>query len=225
MCSENDDLPPYLDICNLGVFAFILLFPAPYLGVFALFASLCDRENGERLRDSIVDLLKFTLESHVNQTLEFNPGLSKEFCIDLLEEDPNDMSCHVTVRQRMEAKQSKEGVLLLIFSLFCYRIGLGDVILVNKTMNAHRYASFLKMLQAESLEKVLPGVKTVEEEEKEVSNGVLAICVSKLAAQPYLSLASILFGLNNGGVQSQLGTAGTGGTVSNALPLPRSTLL
>ncbi|KAJ6866011.1 hypothetical protein NC652_037515 [Populus alba x Populus x berolinensis] len=70
-------------------------------------------------------------------------------------------------------------------------------------MNVHRYASFFKMLQAESLEKVLPGVKTVEEgvkiyrklyaEEKEVSNGVLAICVSKLAAQPYLSLASILF--------------------------------
>ncbi|XP_061947366.1 uncharacterized protein LOC133670769 isoform X2 [Populus nigra] len=87
-------------------------------------------------------------------------------------------------------------------------------------------------LQAESLEKVLPGVKTVEEgvkiyrkfyaEEKEVSNGVLAICVSKVAAQPCLSLASILFGLSYGGVQSQLGTDGT---VSNALPLPRSTLL
>ena len=39
MCSENDDLAPYLDICNLGVFAFILLFPAPYLGVFALFVN------------------------------------------------------------------------------------------------------------------------------------------------------------------------------------------
>jgi|UniRef100_A0A2K1X220 hypothetical protein len=39
MCSENDDLAPCLDICNLGVFAFILLFPAPYLGVFALFVN------------------------------------------------------------------------------------------------------------------------------------------------------------------------------------------
>uniref|UniRef100_A0A6N2LIP9 Uncharacterized protein n=1 Tax=Salix viminalis TaxID=40686 RepID=A0A6N2LIP9_SALVM len=40
------------------------------------------------------DLLKFTLEFHVNQTLEFNLGLSKNFCINLLEEDPNDISCH-----------------------------------------------------------------------------------------------------------------------------------
>ncbi|KAL3567401.1 hypothetical protein D5086_030052, partial [Populus alba] len=30
-------------------------------------------------------------------------------------------------------------------------------------LNVHRYASFFKMLQAESLEKVIPGVKTVEE--------------------------------------------------------------
>ena len=79
-------------------------------------ASLCDRENGERLRDSIGDLLKFTLESHVNQTLEFNLGLSKEFCIDLLEEDPNDMSCHVTVQQRVMKNRIKK------FSVFFFSI-------------------------------------------------------------------------------------------------------
>ncbi|KAJ6959137.1 hypothetical protein NC653_037438 [Populus alba x Populus x berolinensis] len=67
-------------------------------------------------------------------------------------------------------------------------------------------------LDLKLLKKGKPGVKIYRKlyaEEKEVSNGVLAICVSKLAAQPYLSLASILFGLSYGGVQSQLGTAGS----------------
>ncbi|XP_052304185.1 uncharacterized protein LOC18106874 isoform X5 [Populus trichocarpa] len=67
-------------------------------------------------------------------------------------------------------------------------------------------------LELKLLKKGKPGVKIYRKlyaEEKEVSNGVLAICVSKLAAQPYLSLASILFGLSYGGVQSQLGTAGS----------------
>ncbi|XP_073261780.1 uncharacterized protein [Populus alba] len=51
-------------------------------------------------------------------------------------------------------------------------------------------------LELKLLKKGKPGVKIYRKlyaEEKEVSNGVLAICVSKLAAQPYLSLASILF--------------------------------
>ncbi|KAJ6366549.1 hypothetical protein OIU77_003020 [Salix suchowensis] len=47
-------------------------------------------------RESIEELLKFTLESHINQTPEFNLGLSKDFFVKLLEEDPNDMSCHST---------------------------------------------------------------------------------------------------------------------------------
>ncbi|KAJ6419060.1 hypothetical protein OIU84_029215 [Salix udensis] len=237
-------------------------------------------------RESIEELLKFTLESHINQTPEFNLGPSKDFCVKLLEEDPNDMSCHSTptdsfygvvlyplyirlasalyqyvksgavcrTYEKMvfsdkdsELKQKEENWNQLIkekglelinvlegisceihvqepyFSLLkdgrktiegrCAtgdytRIEPGDLILVNKILvlkveDVHRYASFSKMLQAESLEKVLPGVKTVEEgvkiyrkfytEEKELSNGVLAVCVSKLAAQPYLSLASILF--------------------------------
>ncbi|KAJ6366543.1 hypothetical protein OIU77_003019 [Salix suchowensis] len=273
-------------------------------------------------RESIEELLKFTLETHIKQTPEFNLGLSKDFCVKLLEEDPNDMSCHVTPHQQTadslngavlyplyirlasalyqyvksgavcrtyekmvfsdkdsDLKQKEENWNQLIkekglelinvlegisceihvqepyFSLLkdgrktiegrCAtgdytRIEPGDLILVNKILvlkveDVHRYASFSKMLQAESLEKVLPGVKTVEEgveiyrkfytDEKEMSNGVLAVCVSKLAAQPYLSLASILFGLSYGGVRSLLGLADTGGTVSNALPPPRSTLL
>ncbi|KAJ6733925.1 ASCH DOMAIN PROTEIN putative ISOFORM 1-RELATED [Salix koriyanagi] len=269
-------------------------------------------------RESIEELLKFTLESHINQTPEFNLGLSKDFCVKLLEEDPNDTSCHSTptdssygvvlyplyiclasalyqyvksgavcrTYEKMvfsdkdsDLKQKEENWNRLIkekglelinvlegisceihvqepyFSLLkdgrktiegrCAtvdytRIEPGDMILVNKILvlkveDVHRYASFSKMLQAESLEKVLPGVKTVEEgveiyrkfytEEKEKSNGVLAVCVSKLAAQPYLSLASILFGLSYGGVRSLRGLADTGGTVSNALHPPRSTLL
>ncbi|KAB5515691.1 hypothetical protein DKX38_026347 [Salix brachista] len=55
-------------------------------------------EKMERLRVSTGDLVKFTLEFHVNQTLEFNLGLSKNFRINLLEEDPNDMSCHCPVK-------------------------------------------------------------------------------------------------------------------------------
>jgi hypothetical protein len=35
------------------------------------------------------ELVKFTLESHINETLEFDPGLSKSFCSDLLKHDPN----------------------------------------------------------------------------------------------------------------------------------------
>ncbi|KAJ6991469.1 hypothetical protein NC653_019599 [Populus alba x Populus x berolinensis] len=278
----------------------------------------------EKHRERIEELLKFTLESHINQTLEFNVRLSKDFCINLLEEYPNDMLCHSTPTPTPTPTDSFDGVALYplykrlasalyrsvksgavcrtyekmvfgdkdsnlkqkeenwdqlikekglelinvlegisceihvqepYFSLLkdgrktiegrCatgdyIRIEPGDLILVNKIVvlkveDVRRYASFSKMLQAENLEKVLPGVKTVEEgvkiyrkfytEEKEMSNGVLAICVSKLTAQPYLSLSSILFGLSYGGVRRLLGLADTGGTVSNALPPPRSTLL
>ncbi|KAG6742445.1 hypothetical protein POTOM_053316 [Populus tomentosa] len=135
-------------------------------------ASLCDRENGERLRDSIGDLLKFTLESHVNQTLEFILGLSKGFCIDLLEEDPNDMSCHVTVQQRVMKNHSFDGVaqyplykrLALYHSVKCGALWRTHVKMMFCDEDSNlKYASFFKMLQAESLEKVVPGVKTVEE--------------------------------------------------------------
>lgn len=87
------------------------------------------------------------------------------------------------------------------------RITTGALILFNKCLvlevqDVHYYASFFEMLEAESLAKVLPGVKTIDEgvqvyrkfytEEKEKTNGVAAICVAKMAAQPYLSLARIL---------------------------------
>ncbi|XP_044499980.1 uncharacterized protein LOC123221253 [Mangifera indica] len=87
------------------------------------------------------------------------------------------------------------------------RLEPGLTILLNKCMmlqveSVRHYASFSELLEAESLVKILPGVKTVEEgmqiyrnlyaEEKEMLNGVLAICVSKLATQPYITLATIL---------------------------------
>ncbi|KAI8002429.1 hypothetical protein LOK49_LG08G02036 [Camellia lanceoleosa] len=120
------------------------------------------------------------------------------------------------------------------------RIVSGALILLNKCLvlqvqDVRRYASFSEMLEAESLTKVLPGVKAIEEgveiyqkfysEEKERSNGVLAICVTKPAAQPYISLASILSGLSYGGLQRLLGFVHTVGTTVEALPPPRSTLL
>ncbi|KAL4632248.1 hypothetical protein ACB092_04G036800 [Castanea dentata] len=87
------------------------------------------------------------------------------------------------------------------------RIGSGTLILFNKCVvlevqDVHPYASFSEMLGAESLAKVLPGVETIEEgvqiyrkfytEEKEKTNGVLAIHVSKVDVQPYTSLATLI---------------------------------
>ncbi|KAH0460283.1 hypothetical protein IEQ34_010946 [Dendrobium chrysotoxum] len=62
-------------------------------------------------------------------------------------------------------------------------------------------------------------------EEKEKSNGVLAIHVLKPASQPYISLGNLLSGLGCEGVGSLLGMMHTAGTVSDALPPPRSHLL
>lgn len=91
------------------------------------------------------------------------------------------------------------------------------------------------MLEAESLAKVLPGVKTIKEgvqiyrkfytEEKERSNGVLGLCVATSAAQPYIALASMLSGLSYGGIGRLLNLVHTVGTVEEALPPPRSNLL
>ncbi|XP_021643357.2 uncharacterized protein LOC110637521 isoform X4 [Hevea brasiliensis] len=44
----------------------------------------------EQLRECIEELVKFTLNSHINETLEFDLGLSKDFCSNLLRDDPND---------------------------------------------------------------------------------------------------------------------------------------
>ncbi|KAM7278166.1 hypothetical protein ACFE04_005300 [Oxalis oulophora] len=97
------------------------------------------------------------------------------------------------------------------------RIRSGSLILFNKCMvfevqEVHKYASFSEMLETESLAKVLPGIKTIEEgvqvyrqfysEEKERSNGVVAICVAKSAAQPNVFVADMLSGLGSEGLQS-----------------------
>ncbi|CAH9122457.1 unnamed protein product [Cuscuta epithymum] len=102
------------------------------------------------------------------------------------------------------------------------KIEVGASILFNKCLllqvqDLHYYASFREMLEAEPLCKVLPEVETTEEgvqvyrnfysEEKEMSNGVLAICVKKPMWQPYLSMASIISDLSLGGLQSLLDVA------------------
>ncbi|GAV90609.1 ASCH domain-containing protein [Cephalotus follicularis] len=96
----------------------------------------------------------------------------------------------------------------------------GALILINKWLvlevqEVHHYDSFLEMLEAESLTKVLPGVKTMEEgvqvyrkfytEQKEKSNGVLGIRVVKSAVQPYICLGIILSCLSYRGIQNLLG--------------------
>ncbi|CAL0322097.1 unnamed protein product [Lupinus luteus] len=120
------------------------------------------------------------------------------------------------------------------------RIELGDLILINKSVvfevqGIRRYPTFSDMLKAESLEKVLPGVESVEEglevyrrfytEDKELANGVLAIIVSKVAFQPYIPLADLFSGLSYEGVQGLLGLMHTTGTSPDALPPSKSTLL
>ncbi|XP_073056561.1 uncharacterized protein [Primulina eburnea] len=120
------------------------------------------------------------------------------------------------------------------------RIKPGGVILLNKCVmfqvqDVHQYASFHDLLEAESLEKVLPGVKSIEEgvqiyrafysEEKESSNGVIAICVRKPTSQLYQIMKSIIQGLSYVGIQRLLGFVHSVGTVPELLPPPPSTLL
>ncbi|CAK7322659.1 unnamed protein product [Dovyalis caffra] len=230
------------------------------------------------LKECIEELLQFTLESHINQTLGFDLGLSREFCSYLLKEDQNDhhpishttttgvleLDCfrHVPpkplykclasalyesltsgtsrasnkndsdLKQRKEWNELvlNEGTELVNEPFFTQlkdglktvegRIGSGALILFNKCVllqvqEVQQYASFSEMLETEGLAKVLPGVNTIDEgvrvyrkfytEEKERSNGVLAICVAKSADQPYISLARILSGLSQGGLENLLG--------------------
>ncbi|KAK3414473.1 hypothetical protein EUGRSUZ_H00340 [Eucalyptus grandis] len=120
------------------------------------------------------------------------------------------------------------------------RIVSGDLILFNKCLvlevqDVRWYASFFEMLSAESLSEVLPGVNSIDEgvqvyrkfypEEKEKSNGVLAIGVSRSVDQPYISLARIISGLTSKGVRKLLGLVHTVGTVPESLHPPRSALL
>ncbi|KAK8548109.1 hypothetical protein V6N12_061030 [Hibiscus sabdariffa] len=255
----------------------------------------------KRLGECIEELTKFTLQSHINKSLNFELQLSHDFCSNLLVDtdatDPNPdilkgvpsyplykplglalnqsmVSGFVCSRQgnsalmrdEISAKQmeewnklvSAEGHKLInepFFSMF--RDGLktiegrcavgkhdniepGSMILMNKCLvlevqDVRRYATFSKMLEAEGISQVLPGVKSTEEgvqiyrkfytEEKERSNGALAICVSNLVAQPSILLAGILSKLSYEGVQRLLGLAHTTGTIADALPPPKSTLL
>ncbi|KAG4187259.1 hypothetical protein ERO13_A08G092500v2 [Gossypium hirsutum] len=224
------------------------------------------------LSNSIEELLKFTLKSHLNGTLGLDIGLSKQFCSSLLNhpstspispnasssseasqnplykqlvralyeiitfgslQESSDCNKVASLCQGSDSKQKgewfdlvhKEGSELAEEPFFTQlkdgikavegrcavgdynRITTGALILFNKCLvlevqDVHYYASFFEMLEAESLAKVLPGVKTIDEgvqvyrkfytEEKEKTNGVAAICVAKMAAQPYLSLARIL---------------------------------
>ncbi|GFP85192.1 hypothetical protein PHJA_000662900 [Phtheirospermum japonicum] len=120
------------------------------------------------------------------------------------------------------------------------RMQSGHILLFNKCLmlqvqDIRQYASFHEMLETESLAQVLPGVSSIDEgvqiyrnfysEEKERSNGVLAICVKMPTSQPHNIMASILSGLSYSGVQKLLGFVETTGTDPELLPPPASTLL
>ncbi|KAK8515977.1 hypothetical protein V6N13_093251 [Hibiscus sabdariffa] len=220
------------------------------------------------LRNSMEELLKFTLQSHLNSTLELDIGLSKPFCSSLLNQPsstspiyPNSRSAECNqvtsfcqgsdLKQReewldiahKEGSQLAEILKNINFELHVQepfftqlkdgiktiegrcavgdynRIASGALILFNKCLvlevqGVDHYASFFEMLEAETLAKVLPGVETIDEgvqvyrkfytEEKEMTNGVVAIGVAKVAAQPYLPLARLLLGLKYDGILSLL---------------------
>ncbi|KAL1544876.1 hypothetical protein AAHA92_21671 [Salvia divinorum] len=120
------------------------------------------------------------------------------------------------------------------------RIQAGHILLVNKCLtlqvqDVRQYSSFREMLEVENLSNILPGVTSIEEgvriyrnfysEEKERSNGVLAIYVRTPTSQLRVIAASILSGLGCGGVQKLLGFAETVGSNPELLPPAPSTLL
>ncbi|WCJ41288.1 RNA-binding ASCH domain protein [Euphorbia peplus] len=232
------------------------------------------------LRDCIEELIHLTLRSHLNHSLNFELGLSHEFCSYLLHHHQNfshsgDSLPHpplykhlasvlgeyITCGSFNEENDLKErgmfdvlvrdeGTTLINilksvnFELHVQepyftqlkdgvktvegrcavgdynRIGPGALILINKCLllkveDIHCYASFFEMLEAESLEKVLPGIETIDEgvkvyrkfysEEKERANGVCAICVVQPEIQPCIPLARILSGLSYKGIEGLLG--------------------
>lgn len=53
----------------------------------------------ERLKECIEELLSFTLNSHVNQTLGSDLGLSSQFCSDLLREENNAVSVAAGIKK------------------------------------------------------------------------------------------------------------------------------
>ncbi|KAM6545911.1 hypothetical protein CsatB_026647 [Cannabis sativa] len=276
--------------------------------------------SADDLRNRIEELLKFTLHSFLNETLQFDLHMSKDFCSHLLKHDPspdffnfsaqsddslkgvplyplykrlafalqhtimsgtfyrtyNQMPM-LGVECSLSHKEQAWGLLIsrkgsdlidvlktVDFELHvrepffsqladgvkriegrcaagkCSSIGSGNLILFNecllfKVQDVRWYASFSDMLEAESLAEVLPGVKSIKEgvqiyrkfysEEEEYSSGVLAICISRVALQPYFYLASILSELSYSGIRGILGLTNTKGTTEHALPPPRSALL
>ncbi|KAF8101222.1 hypothetical protein N665_0208s0016 [Sinapis alba] len=115
----------------------------------------------------------------------------------------------------------------------------GSLIMLNKclmfeVMETHKYSSFYELLKAESPEQLFPGTKTMEEGmqmfkewcdvDQEKNNGVVAIHLSKSVSQPCVALSHILSGLSYTGVQRLLGLSHTIGSISHALPPPRSVL-
>ncbi|XP_031271535.1 uncharacterized protein LOC116129926 [Pistacia vera] len=242
--------------------------------------------NPVEMKECLEELVKFTLESYINQTLQLDLALSKDFCSFLLQHVPltsdscdkgsqyplykhlalalyESVTCAAASRgacsgiedsdlkkreewNELVLKEGSELVELLKtinFELHVQepyftqlkdglktvegrcavgdynRIGPGALILFNKCLvlevqDVNQYRSFYEMFQAQSLAKVLPSVKSTNEgiqvyrkfytEEKEKSNGVLAICVAKWPVQPFFHMARILSGLSYEGLQSLL---------------------
>ncbi|CAI0401149.1 unnamed protein product [Linum tenue] len=229
------------------------------------------------LKDAIDELLKFTIQSHINGNSGLDLGLSIDFCSALLDDDDG-TSAAVSgtatsrgnrppqplykllasalygdiisgdfsgVSRGEDSKRNGEWSaqimaaateLANIFSSIEYdlhvqepfftqlRDGLktvegrcargfynqiqpGALILFNKCLvvrvqGVQRYTSFSEMLEAEGLDKVLPGLESIDEgakvyrrfytEDEERSNGVIGVRISRTAIQPCNYLAEII---------------------------------
>ncbi|XP_008460027.1 uncharacterized protein LOC103498964 isoform X3 [Cucumis melo] len=188
-----------------------------------------------KLEDCVQELLKFVLQSSTNGTLDFDLGLSTAFCSVLLKHDPS--TSNPLPDSKADGQKTIEGK----YALGKYdRLEPGMLIIFNKCLlfeilDIRRYVSFSDMLESENLQSILPGIESINEglqilkslnrEEEEMGDSVLALCISRVPFQPYISLAAIISGLSYEGLQGLLGLAHTAGTVADVLPPPRSALL
>ncbi|KAK9945581.1 hypothetical protein M0R45_011089 [Rubus argutus] len=159
-----------------------------------------------RLRYCLEDLLKFTLECHVKGTLEIDLGLPTDFCSYLLLNHPISDTNSTQGDTLHPLYKHLSSTLLRIHHIKdgfktiegrCAggdynRIGSGALILFNKCL----------VLEVKEVRSSTGG-STVKTRKGPVV--LIAICIEKLAAQPYMYLAKFVSGLGYKGIRSLLG--------------------
>ncbi|KDP43894.1 hypothetical protein JCGZ_20904 [Jatropha curcas] len=215
-----------------------------------------------KLSDRMEELLMFTLQSHINQTLEVDLPLSKDFCSNLLRDEPNDSvslpassntSSFGGVPQYPLFKRLALALCQSIISgSFCKtynKIGFFEEDICPKQkeeqwnkliiekgfelMNVLKVAFYELHVQEPFFSQIKNGLKTVE---GRCAGGKYSRMFDdmhhfwrcwkqRVLQKSFLVLKLLKKELSYDGVQSLLGLAHTAGTVPDALPPARSTLL